>query len=817
MKISLVYTKGILAISLLSFYCLGNQITGNLNTGGQHNNQGLKTNSEILDLKIENSKIQAQKRDKAINLLNEFESHNPFGYLKFAERTPKRRYDIINQVWETLFKEEKNLSSGDDNYNKYLKDTEKIKEKEKLWRSNLKPIIHNAQQHLINLAEKGDYEAEFYLAEQEMYGKGGFPMNLKSSFLRWKNLAQNTGNSTAQFMLAIFYSTGLGGVSINPGLAHTYLNVASLQGNSRAQLMLAHRYMNGIETSTDCIEAVNLYSTVTRKSVDYYYSGPHLGRNIPKQLAYIYHNNNGIYGVQTDRKSKTSKKETKKEVISTIEYYKFKAGKGDIDAHLRLANLYQYGGSFVKIDYDMSYKYMTQAANLIFNPGTITIKNPTLEKVSLASMLCELLGKAYLNGNGVDKDYIEAMKWFKAGTAYKSGPCCNALGYMYHEGLGVDVDFKKGTEFFKKAADLLDSNGFVNFGLTLYNSNPSLASEYFTKAMVSGNFRGYFYGSELHKQSGNTKIMCKTLTLYYRAVAYGADWEYSLTPEIDRAIQNKVDSALLIYNIIAAEMGYKAGIANSAYLLEKYNQKLEKDPSNFLDFLQFKNPEKLAAIYWTRAANMNVPDARVKQGDYYYYGKGVEKDESKAASAYLIASETEGNALAMWNLAYMYEFGIGVKRDFHMAKRWYDQSSEYLKSGTLAAGISMARLAVNYYIAKISGENVGSGPLFMAPPPKSHNPLNQDKIAPKKKKNINNDNADDKKDGFNLHGKENAQENDGSNFEANTNGLEDNEVFAKVLLSDYHIIIALCLLLGYLVLIRNRRAARNEENNERPA
>jgi len=52
-------------------------------------------------------------------------------------------------------------------------------------------------------------------------------------------------------------------------------------------------------------------------------------------------------------------------------------------------------------------------------------------------------------------------------------------------------------------------------------------------------------------------------------------------------------------------------------------------------------------------------------GDYYYRGLGVPADEEnvryeKAARYYRSASDTQMSAMAMWNLGWMYENGVGV-------------------------------------------------------------------------------------------------------------------------------------------------------------
>ena len=81
------------------------------------------------------------------------------------------------------------------------------------------------------------------------------------------------------------------------------------------------------------------------------------------------------------------------------------------------------------------------------------------------------------------------------------------------------------------------------------------------------------------------------------------------------------------------------------------------------------NLARLALTQWTRAASQRNIDALVKVGDYYYHDLGVpdEPEQSrleKAARYYQSASDTQLSALAMWNLGWMYENGIGVPQVF---------------------------------------------------------------------------------------------------------------------------------------------------------
>ena len=54
--------------------------------------------------------------------------------------------------------------------------------------------------------------------------------------------------------------------------------------------------------------------------------------------------------------------------------------------------------------------------------------------------------------------------------------------------------------------------------------------------------------------------------------------------------------------------------------------------------------------------------ARVKVGDYHFYGFGTDIDYETAVVHYRLATDQQNNAQAMFNLGYMHEQGLGLKR-----------------------------------------------------------------------------------------------------------------------------------------------------------
>ena len=60
--------------------------------------------------------------------------------------------------------------------------------------------------------------------------------------------------------------------------------------------------------------------------------------------------------------------------------------------------------------------------------------------------------------------------------------------------------------------------------------------------------------------------------------------------------------------------------------------------------------------------------------------------------SYQAAGETLQSAQALWNLGWMHENGVGIDKDFHLAKRFYDQALETNKEAYLPVKMSLFTL-----------------------------------------------------------------------------------------------------------------------------
>lgn len=59
-----------------------------------------------------------------------------------------------------------------------------------------------------------------------------------------------------------------------------------------------------------------------------------------------------------------------------------------------------------------------------------------------------------------------------------------------------------------------------------------------------------------------------------------------------------------------------------------------------------------------------------------------------------MASEQQHNPQAMFNLAYMHEQGLGMKKDWHLAKRFYDLASETSVDAKVPVALAILKLSL---------------------------------------------------------------------------------------------------------------------------
>ncbi|CAG8710505.1 11666_t:CDS:10, partial [Acaulospora morrowiae] len=552
-------------------------------------------------------------------------------------------------------------------------------------------------------------DALFTLGEMNFLAKYSHPRNLTAAFHYYRELANRSGNATAQQMIGFMYATGIGNVvERDQGKALLYHTFAALGHDTAAEMTLAYRHFTGIGVPRSCENAVLHYKRVADKAIKHYRSGPPGGRQLPLYKIKLYDEDGGIYGYGASGTGSSSKPGDQAALEDILEYYRYSADRGDMTSQLVLGQLYYQGTRNIPQNFPLALRYLQQVASQYWKSDNTVVDPSSNSKLAQAAgQAAGILGQMYLRGEGVKQNNQTAKKWFARGAQLHNPASYNGLGLMYLEGIEFQQSPEKAIEFFKSAAEAEYPDAQVNLGLMYYQKKDTqIAFNYFHKAANSAqHLLACYYLAEMYAEGLGVEQSCAMAAAFYKNVAERGDWSHSPFSSAHAAYAAGDRDGALIYYLMGAERGYEVGQSNVAWLLDK-----DKSWWHLPQLVSSSDisREKLALLYWTRSANQGNVDARVKMGDYYFKGFGTEVDYEKAAACYQVAAEANLNSMAMWNLGWMHENGIGVVKDFHLAKRWYDQSLSNNPDSYLPVTLSLINLNVKRIWNYLIGVDVGN-------------------------------------------------------------------------------------------------------------
>lgn len=608
-------------------------------------------------------------------------------------------------------------------------------------------------------AELGNMEALYTLSQASLFPPTRhFVSDPSLAFASFYTHAQKTGNATSQAYVAFFYSTGYHGVvPVDQAKAQLYYTFAANGGDKGAQMALGYRYWSGIGTRESCERAVGWYGAASEKAMAKFLSGSPGGRTLPQTPTRLSDLVGGVYGpgasvastgLNTQRPAiKAGMARVAGETWEDVlEYYLFNADRGETDFAYRLGKIFYQGSIYgcaggiasgsegvgaVPRNFAYARHYFLLIARQIWPrdpPNPLQYKG-TLSKddhgpVGYAAASAGYLGRMYLRGEGVKADPAVAKMWFERGAEHGDRESHNGLGIIYRDGFpGLKPDLKIAMAHFGVAAGQELAEAQVNMGKYHYDRGElEVATTYFETAVRYGSpFEAYYYLGEISAaQASSPGILphiasssCAMAVSFYKLVSERGVWDDDLLRDAEIAWMSASDHGKEIAMLkwrIAAERGSEIAQNNLAYVLDQDKSILRL--TRFSPITPSNDTALLALTQWTRAAAQRNIDALVKVGDYYYHGLGVSDDtestrHEKAARYYQSAADTHISALAMWNLGWMYENGVGVPQDFHLAKRHYDLALETNSEAYLPVILSLGKLYVRSFWHTLMGGKGG--------------------------------------------------------------------------------------------------------------
>uniref|UniRef100_A0A4W4FJK9 Fibronectin type-II domain-containing protein n=1 Tax=Electrophorus electricus TaxID=8005 RepID=A0A4W4FJK9_ELEEL len=519
-------------------------------------------------------------------------------------------------------------------------------------------------EHLLKVAGMGHTKAMEKVAYAMLFGDY-MPQNVPQAKELFEKLALE-GSPKAQMALGFLYAAGLG-VNSSQAKALVYYTFGALGGNLVAHMILGYRYWGGVGVPQSCESALTHYRLVANHvASDVSLTGGSAVQRI--RLLDELENSGSPSGMLEE---------------DLIQYYQFLAEKGDVQAQVGLGQLHLHGGRGVEQNHQRAFEYFNQAANA----GN--------------THAMAFLGKMYSEGSEfLPQNNETALIYFKKASEQGNPVGQSGLGMAYLYGRGVPVNYDMALKYFQKAAEQGWVDGQLQLGTMYYNGigvkrDYKQALKFFNLASQAGHILAFYNLAQMHATGTGVMRSCHTAVELFKNVCERGRWSERLMMAYSSFKDGDMDSALVQY-LLLAEQGYEVAQSNVAFILDQKQSRLFSDNETY----------PRALLHWTRAAAQGYTVARIKLGDYHFYGYGTDVDYESAVIHYRLASEQQHSAQAMFNLGYMHEKGLGIKQDIHLAKRFYDMAAEASPDAQVPVFLALCKLGLIYTVQYLQELNL---------------------------------------------------------------------------------------------------------------
>jgi len=432
---------------------------------------------------------------------------------------------------------------------------------------------------------------------------------------------------------------------------------AALSGEPLALLAMGTRHLHGRGVPKSCVAALEYYQA----AADFV---PSLGP--PPPLALM--KQNQITGADLVLKSSGGAKTKKKEILR---YYKYMSEQGETDAQYALGHLYYYGGRGMSQNFDKAFALFEEAAR----------KGNNLNAASYYGHMLSL-------GIGCQANNTEAQTWLqKAIRANAKENQALAMTSLALLELKKKADTEQAQKFLQVASELGHPDAMYNLALFQLGWNFSLsvtenehvlfspsqkknlANQMKTRkkqtkssfqllsvASQSGQLQASKMLGKMYAQGAlGVQRSCPLAVSNLKLVAERGPWIFELKKAYDSFRHGDYTNSLYIYKKFA-EAGYELAQLNAALLEHKINDNLHQ-----------------ALRLYQLAADQSNPDALLAIGHIHFRHL---LNYDLAAKFFISSYQFGRNAEAAFYLGFLYQTGLGIHKDWHLAKRHYQLAAQ---------------------------------------------------------------------------------------------------------------------------------------------
>lgn len=352
------------------------------------------------------------------------------------------------------------------------------------------------------------------------------------------------------------------------------------------------------------------------------------------------------------------------------ELFEILAEQDNAKACVSLGYIYDHAKG-VERDIDKAFKYFKKAAELNNAIG------------------CYDLALFYYEGWGCEQNYKEALNWFLKSVELGETLSYSYIGDIYFHGYGVPVDYVKASEWYLKAGDDLDSSLLYGLGNLYYDGlgvekDRVKALDYYRQAASQGHKEAQYKYASM-KEAG---IACiKDIKTAYKYYAYASIQGHGPATDKVSELEYNYDLQHESYNLrngwydydVASQL-YKSKTTVNHYerAFEYFESSIKKGytMAYYMLGVCYRNGNGAPldiAIAIECFENVDLTNAKLELAELYLFGIGVKKDYKRALE-YL--KEAGSEPLKFYYLGYMYEHGLGVEKDLNEAFKQYEMARD---------------------------------------------------------------------------------------------------------------------------------------------
>lgn len=258
-----------------------------------------------------------------------------------------------------------------------------------------------------------------------------------------------------------------------------------------------------------------------------------------------------------------------------------------------------------------------------------------------------VMGELYMYGHGVERNWQRAEEYFVKGAVRGEAVSYNGLGriLMDRDGESMGRCRQHLVKAVLKGLPAACFNMFLWYEKSHRGAGVQLGTVYLMKAAEKGYLPALFrYGEILYEQGRFDAAIP-----YLMSVSEYSSPVTRVQRDAEVLFLGGSHEKALALCLLGAEMGSDVSIKNALHLLKRHRRFVQDSASVVF---------RLLAKY----VDMGVHTHLVDLGDCYFYGAGVEKSY-KSAFAYYTSASLYDSGRGLYSLSYMYQHGLGCKRN----------------------------------------------------------------------------------------------------------------------------------------------------------